>query len=173
MLSTSLVAVLPLAGLPTCGLKAAAVPASTPGSFTSRVSGSVSRLTSFSGVSKGAPGKPRQGTFTITFAIYPVPEVGDPLWTETQQMTVTPEGGHTEQPGSSAGGGLPTTVFDPLNRFNDAPVSMRRTLTFERAAPCDNRRRSLQAGTSPLPFLRRSHSTGGVRDRDNYLRGEI
>jgi len=113
VLSTSLVAVLPLAGLPTCGLKAAAVPASTPGSFTSRVSGSVSRLTSFSGVSKGAPGKPRQGTFTITFAIYPVPEVGDPLWTETQQMTATPEGGHTEQPGSSAGGGLPTTVFDP------------------------------------------------------------
>ena len=81
MLSTSLVAVLPLAGLPTCSLKAAAVPASTPESFTSRVSGSVSRLTSFSGVSKGAPGKPRQGTFTITFAIYPVPEVGDPLWT--------------------------------------------------------------------------------------------
>ena len=122
MLSTSLVAVLPLAGLPTRGLKAAAVPASTPGSFTSRVSGSVSRLTSFSGVSKGAPGKPRQGTFTITFAIYPVPEVGDPLWTETQQMTATPEGSHTEQPGSSANGGLPTTVFDPLNRFNDAPV---------------------------------------------------
>ncbi len=122
MLSTSLVAVLPLAGLPTRGLKAAAVPASTPGSFTSRVSGSVSRLTSFSGVSKGAPGKPRQGTFTITFAIYPVPEVGDPLWTETQQMTATPEGSHTEQPRSSASGGLPTTVFDPLNRFNDAPV---------------------------------------------------
>ena len=126
MLSTSLVAVLPLAGLPTCSLKAAAVPASTPESFTSRVSGSVSRLTSFSGVSKGAPGKPRQGTFTITFAIYPVPEVGDPLWTETQQMTATPEGSHTEQPRSSTGGGLPTTVFDPLNRFN-APVSMRRT----------------------------------------------
>ena len=121
MLSTSLVAVLPLAGLPTCSLKAAAVPASTPESFTSRVSGSVSRLTSFSGVSQDAPGKPRQGTFTITFAIYPVPEVGDPLWTETQQMTATPEGSHTE-PRSSAGGGLPTTVLDPLNRFNDAPV---------------------------------------------------
>ena len=122
MLSTSLVAVLPLAGLPTRGLKAAAVLASTPGSFTSRVSGSVSRLTSFSGVSKGATGKPRQGTFTITFAIYPVPEVGDPLWTETQQMTATPEGSHTEQPGSSASGGLPTTAFDSFNRFNDAPV---------------------------------------------------
>jgi len=172
VLSTSLVAVLPLAGLPTRSLKAAAVPASTPESFTSRVSGSVSRLTSFSGVSQDAPGKPRQGTFTITFAIYPVPEVGDPLWTETQQMTATPEGSHTE-PRSSAGGGLPATVLDPLNRFNDAPVSMRRTLTFERAAPCDNCRPSLQAGTSPLPFLRRSHSTGGVRDRDNYLRGEI
>ena len=172
MLSTSLVAVLPLAGLPTCSLKAAPVSASTPESFTLSVSGIVSRRTSFSGVLSGAPGKPRQGTFTITFAIYPVPEVGDPLWTETQQMTATPEGSHTE-PRSSAGGGLPTTVLDPLNRFNDAPVSMRRTLTFERAAPCDNRRRSLQAGTSPLPFLRRSHSTGGVRDRDNYLRGEI
>ena len=122
MLSTSLVAVLLLAGLPTCSLKAVAVPASTPESFTSRVSGSVSRLTSFSGVSKGAPGKPRQRTFTITFAIYPVPEVGDPLWTETQQMTATPEGSHTEQPGSSASGGLPTTAFDSFNRFNDAPV---------------------------------------------------
>jgi hypothetical protein len=122
VLSTSLVTVLPLAGLPTCSLQAAAVPASTPESFTSRVSGSVSRLTSFYGASKGAPGKPRQGTFTITFAIYPVPEVGDPLWTETQQMTATPEGSHTEQPRSSASGGLPATVFDPLNRFNDAPV---------------------------------------------------
>ena len=116
MLSTSLVAVLPLAGLPTCSLKVAAVPASTPELFTARVSGSVSRLTSFSGVFKGAPGKPRQGTFTITSAIYPVPEVGDPLWTETQQMTATPDGSHTEQPRSSAGSGLPATVFDPLNR---------------------------------------------------------
>ena len=111
MLSTSLVAVLPLAGLPTCSLKVAAVPASTPELFTSRVSGSVSRLTNFSGVLKGAPGKPRQGTFTIAFAIYPVPEVGDPLWTETQQMTATPNGSHTEQPRSSAGRGLPATLW--------------------------------------------------------------
>ena len=122
MLSTSLVAVLPLAGLPTCSLKAAPVSASTPESFTLSVSGIVSRRTSFSGVLSGAPGKPRQGTFTITFAIYPVPEVGDPLWTETQQMTATPEGSHTEQPRSSASGGLPTTVFDPLNRFSGVHV---------------------------------------------------
>ena len=150
MLSTSLVAVLPLAGLPTCSLKAAAVPASTPESFTSRVSGSVSRLTRFSGVSKGAPGKPRQGTFTITFAIYPVPEVGDPLWTETQQMTATPDGSRTEQPRSSASSGLP------------APV-----LTHSIASA------AYTSATHHLLFLRRSHSTGGVKDRDNYLGGEI
>ena len=150
MLSTSLVAVLLLAGLPTCSLKAVAVPASTPESFTSRVSGSVSRLTSFSGVSKGAPGKPRQGTFTITFAIYPVPEVGDPLWTETQQMTATPDGSRTEQPRSSASSGLPVT---------------RLTHSIASAA--------YTSASHHLLFLRRSHSTGGVKDRDNYLGGEI
>ena len=150
MLSTSLVAVLPLAGLPTCSLKAAAVPASTPESFTSRVSGSVSRLTSFSGVLTGAPGKPRQGTFTITFAIYPVPEVGDPLWTETQQMTATPDGSRTEQPRSSASSGLPVT---------------RLTHSIASAA--------YTSASHHLLFLRRSHSTGGVKDRDNYLGGEI
>ena len=150
MLSTSLVAVLPLAGLPTCSLKAAAVPASTPESFTSRVSGGVSRLTSFSGVLTGAPGKPRQGTFTITFAIYPVPEVGDPLWTETQQMTATPDGSRTEQPRSSASSGLPVT---------------RLTHSIASAA--------YTSASHHLLFLRRSHSTGGVKDRDNYLGGEI
>ena len=150
MLSTSLVAVLLLAGLPTCSLKAVAVPASTPESFTSRVSGSVSRLTSFSGVLTGAPGKPRQGTFTITFAIYPVPEVGDPLWTETQQMTATPDGSRTEQPRSSASSGLPVT---------------RLTHSIASAA--------YTSASHHLLFLRRSHSTGGVKDRDNYLGGEI
>ena len=150
MLSTSLVAVLLLAGLPTCSLKAVAVPASTPESFTSRVSGIVSRLTSFSGVLTGAPGKPRQGTFTITFAIYPVPEVGDPLWTETQQMTATPDGSRTEQPRSSASSGLPVT---------------RLTHSIASAA--------YTSASHHLLFLRRSHSTGGVKDRDNYLGGEI
>ena len=150
MLSTSLVAVLPLAGLPTCSLKAVAVPASTPESFTSRVSGIVSRLTSFSGVLTGEPGKPRQGTFTITFAIYPVPEVGDPLWTETQQMTATPDGSRTEQPRSSASSGLPVT---------------RLTHSIASAA--------YTSASHHLLFLRRSHSTGGVKDRDNYLGGEI
>jgi len=150
VLSTSLVAVLLLAGLPTCSLKAVAVPASTPESFTSRVSGIVSRLTSFSGVLTGAPGKPRQGTFTITFAIYPVPEVGDPLWTETQQMTATPDGSRTEQPRSSASSGLPVT---------------RLTHSIASAA--------YTSASHHLLFLRRSHSTGGVKDRDNYLGGEI
>ena len=150
MLSTSLVAVLPLAGLPTCSLKAAPVSASTPESFTLSVSGIVSRRTSFSGVLTGAPGKPRQGTFTITFAIYPVPEVGDPLWTETQQMTATPDGSRTEQPRSSASSGLPVT---------------RLTHSIASAA--------YTSASHHLLFLRRSHSTGGVKDRDNYLGGEI
>ena len=150
MLSTSLVAVLPLAGLPTCCLKAAPVSASTPESFTLSVSGIVSRRTSFSGVLTGAPGKPRQGTFTITFAIYPVPEVGDQLWTETQQMTATPDGSRTEQPRSSASSGLP------------APV-----LTHSIASA------AYTSASHHLLFLRRSHSTGGVKDRDNYLGGEI
>ena len=138
MLSTSLVAVLPLAGLPTCSLKAAPVSASTPESFTLSVSGIVSRRTSFSGVLTGAPGKPRQGTFTITFAIYPVPEVGDQLWTETQQMTATPDGSRTEQPRSSASSGLP------------APV-----LTHSIASA------AYTSASHHLLFLRRSHSTGG------------
>jgi len=150
VLSTSLVAVLPLAGLPTCSLKAAPVSASTPESFTLSVSGIVSRRTSFSGVLTGAPGKPRQGTFTITFAIYPVPEVGDQLWTETQQMTATPDGSRTEQPRSSASSGLP------------APV-----LTHSIASA------AYTSASHHLLFLRRSHSTGGVKDRDNYLGGEI
>ena len=150
MLSTSLVALLPLAGLPTCSLKAAPVSASTPESFTLSVSGIVSRRTSFSGVLTGAPGKPRQGTFTITFAIYPVPEVGDQLWTETQQMTATPDGSRTEQPRSSASSGLP------------APV-----LTHSIASA------AYTSASHHLLFLRRSHSTGGVKDRDNYLGGEI
>ena len=150
MLSTSLVAVLPLAGPPTCSLKAAPVSASTPESFTLSVSGIVSRRTSFSGVLTGAPGKPRQGTFTITFAIYPVPEVGDQLWTETQQMTATPDGSRTEQPRSSASSGLP------------APV-----LTHSIASA------AYTSASHHLLFLRRSHSTGGVKDRDNYLGGEI
>ena len=150
MLSTSLVALLPLAGLPTCSLKAAPVSASTPESFTLSVSGIVSRRTSFSGVLSGAPGKPRQGTFTITFAIYPVPEVGDQLWTETQQMTATPDGSRTEQPRSSASSGLP------------APV-----LTHSIASA------AYTSASHHLLFLRRSHSTGGVKDRDNYLGGEI
>ena len=150
MLSTSLVAVLPLAGLPTCSLKAAPVSASTPESFTLSVSGIVSRRTSFSGVLTGAPGKPRQGTFTITFAIYPVPEVGDQLWTETQQMTATPDGSRTEQPRSSASSGLPAPVL---------------THSITSAA--------YTSASHHLLFLRRSHSTGGVKDRDNYLGGEI
>ena len=110
----------------------------------------VSRLTSFSGVLTGEPGKPRQGTFTITFAIYPVPEVGDPLWTETQQMTATPDGSRTEQPRSSASSGLPVT---------------RLTHSIASAA--------YTSASHHLLFLRRSHSTGGVKDRDNYLGGEI
>src|SRR2546430_10614250 len=41
---------------------------------------------------------PRSTLFPYTTLFRSVPEVGDPLWTETQQMTATPDGSRTEQP---------------------------------------------------------------------------
>ena len=50
-------------------------------------------------------------TVEAVFRIYASQEGGEPLWTETQQLAVGPDGSYTVLLGSVSQGGLPQTVF--------------------------------------------------------------
>jgi hypothetical protein len=50
-------------------------------------------------------------TVEAVFNIYAAPEGGDPLWTETQHVTVGADGSYTVLLGSASPAGLPQTIF--------------------------------------------------------------
>jgi len=71
----------------------------------------VPRTVKSAGVLKDADGKPRSGTFSMTFSIYSDPQGGDPLWTETQRVAVADDGAYEVLLGSTTNDGLPEDLF--------------------------------------------------------------
>lgn len=52
-----------------------------------------------------------EDTVEAVFRIYAAPEGGEPLWTETQRVTIAPDGHYSVLLGSASSSGLPQTVF--------------------------------------------------------------
>lgn len=71
----------------------------------------VPQLVSFSGKATDPQGKPIAGIAGITFAIYNSQYDGNPLWTETQNVTADANGNYTVQLGAATANGLPLDLF--------------------------------------------------------------
>jgi hypothetical protein len=71
----------------------------------------VPQLVSFSGKATDPQGKPIAGIAGVTFAIYNSQYDGNPLWTETQNVTADAKGNYTVQLGAATANGLPLDLF--------------------------------------------------------------
>jgi len=71
----------------------------------------VLRLIKYSGVVKDVLGRPRTGVVGMTFALYREPEGGSPLWLETQNVEIDPEGRYSVLLGAETSDGLPLEIF--------------------------------------------------------------
>jgi hypothetical protein len=69
------------------------------------------RLVPAAGVVRDAAGAPRNGPVVVTFAIYATQEGGEPLWTETQSLTLDPSGQYSTLLGATQPEGLPADLF--------------------------------------------------------------
>ncbi len=69
------------------------------------------RLVPAAGVVRDAAGAPRNGPAVVTFAIYATQEGGEPLWTETQSLTLDPSGQYSTLLGATQPEGLPADLF--------------------------------------------------------------
>jgi hypothetical protein len=69
------------------------------------------RLVPAAGVVRDAAGAPRNGPVVVTFAIYATQEGGEPLWTETQSLTLDPSGQYSTLLGATQPAGLPADLF--------------------------------------------------------------
>jgi hypothetical protein len=69
----------------------------------------VPHMVKSAGVLKDADGKPRSGSFSMTFSIYSDPQGRDPLWTETQKVAVADDGSYEVLLGSTTSQGLDPT----------------------------------------------------------------
>lgn len=81
----------------------------------------VPRLVRFSGTVKDGQSKLRSGPVTLTFSIYSDQDGGDPLWSETQTLNVSPDGRYEVLLGGETNGGLPLDIFgDPAKDIGQA-----------------------------------------------------
>ena len=71
----------------------------------------VPRLINFSGVVRGADGKPLTGTVGVTFSLFKDQEGTVPLWLETQNVQADNSGRYKVWLGASEPDGLPTELF--------------------------------------------------------------
>lgn len=69
------------------------------------------RLVPAAGVARDAAGNLQSGATIVTFAIYAEREGGDPLWTETQSLTLDAAGQYSTLLGLTAKDGLPQELF--------------------------------------------------------------
>jgi hypothetical protein len=83
--------------------------AQTSGS--SPASAQVPPLIQFSGVAKGATGKPMTGVVGITFSLYQDQQGGAPLWMETQNVQPDANGHYIVLLGSTKSTGVPAELF--------------------------------------------------------------
>jgi hypothetical protein len=83
----------------------------TIGSAQQAQQSTVPRLIQFSGVLKDNQNKPLSGTVTVTFSIYAGQQDNSPLWSETQQVALGPDGSYTALLGSASEGGVPAELF--------------------------------------------------------------
>jgi len=71
----------------------------------------VPALVPYSGVALGSDGKPLTGEAVITFLVFKDDQGGDPLFAETQNVTLDAAGRYKVQLGASLSSGLPTDLF--------------------------------------------------------------
>src|SRR5437879_6234118 len=74
------------------------------------VSAALPRLVKFSGVLKDSDGKPRTGTFALTFSIYREKADSTALWQETQNIKLDDQGRYSALLGITAQG-MPVELF--------------------------------------------------------------
>jgi hypothetical protein len=75
------------------------------------VAGTVPRLIKFTGAVKDLTGKVPTGVVGLTFSLYELPEGGNPLWVETQSLTLDSLGHYTALLGANSPEGLPLELF--------------------------------------------------------------
>ena len=73
--------------------------------------GAVPRLIKFAGIVKDLTGKVPTGVVGLTFSLYELPEGGNPLWTETQSLSLDALGRYTALLGANSSEGLPLDLF--------------------------------------------------------------
>ena len=71
----------------------------------------VPALVPFSGVAVDAAGKPLGEAGSITFQVFKDEHGGEPLWAETQTVTLDLAGRYTVRLGASSANGIPTDLF--------------------------------------------------------------
>ena len=71
----------------------------------------VPRLIQFGGTVRGADGKPATGSVDLTFSLYQFEEGGNPLWVETQTLSLDSQGRYNVLLGATSPGGLPLDIF--------------------------------------------------------------
>ncbi len=74
-------------------------------------SGTIPRLVKFSGTVKESTGNVPTGVVSLIFSLYEQSEGGTPLWTETQNLQLDPQGRYTALLGANTPGGLPLDLF--------------------------------------------------------------
>src|SRR6516162_6753144 len=72
---------------------------------------SVPRLIAINGIYQPASGQAPAASAVITLAVYAEPTGGAPLFQETQDVTIDPNGRYTVQLGATYPDGLPVTLF--------------------------------------------------------------
>ena len=68
-------------------------------------------LVRMSGTVNGFNGRPEPSGWSMTFTFYEKQSGGTPLWTETQNISIDPDGSYTALIGSSSSEGLPADLF--------------------------------------------------------------
>jgi hypothetical protein len=73
--------------------------------------GTIPRLIKFAGSVQDLTGKVPAGVVGLTFSLYELPEGGNPLWTETQSLTLDAQGHYAALLGANSPEGLPLDLF--------------------------------------------------------------
>jgi hypothetical protein len=71
----------------------------------------VPTIVPYSGATQAVDGKPLTGEVAMTFQLFKEETGGEPLWTESQQITVDPTGHYKAELGASLPSGLPLSTF--------------------------------------------------------------
>jgi hypothetical protein len=91
----------------------------------------VPRWVEFQGALRDVEGKPRPGVFSLTFALYSQPEGGDPVWVETQAVSVGADGKYRVLLGSATNGGVPAEALIPTSNSTSSNLAEGRWLGIQ------------------------------------------